>query len=64
MFYNFLYLISGFNRYVRLCHVRTKPGKLAIIYLCVRETDLNHFASIYDFYIKFWSCPNGWYFFL
>jgi len=22
MFYNLLYLISGFNRYVRLCHVR------------------------------------------
>jgi hypothetical protein len=31
--------------------------------LCVRGTDLNHFVSIYDFYIEFWRYPNVWYFF-
>ena len=48
---------------MRLCHIRTKLGKLAIMYLCVRGTDLNHFASVYDIYIELWSCPNVWYFF-
>jgi hypothetical protein len=49
---------------MRLCHIRTKLGKLAIMYLCVRGTDLNHFASVYDIYIELWSCPNVWYFFI
>jgi hypothetical protein len=48
---------------MRLCHLRTKLGKLAMMYLCVGGTDLNHFVSIYDFYIVFWRCPNVWYFF-
>ena len=42
---------------MRLCHIRTKLGKLAIIYVCVRGTDSNHFASVYDIYIELWSCP-------
>ena len=48
---------------MRLCHLRTKLGKLAMMYVCVGGTDLNHFVSIYDFYIVFWRCPNVWYFF-
>jgi hypothetical protein len=49
---------------MRLRHLRTKLGKLAIMYLCVRGTDLNHSASVYDIYIELWSCPNVWYFFI
>jgi len=33
----------------------TKPGILAVLYLCVMSID---FSSFYDFSIRFWKCSN------
>ena len=42
---------------MRLCHLRTKLGKLAMMYLCVGGTDLNHLSLSTIFILYFGGVP-------
>jgi hypothetical protein len=50
-----LYLQTLLNPATYYWSVCAKPGKSAVMYLCVRVCD---FASLYDFFIGVWNCSD------